>query len=83
MGSNLGLRDSKLGFWGEKWVLYDSSLSLLAMASDLLARRAASLVLRSLVLLGVTASLVLRSCVFFTYFCFELAFGVNMKVLDN
>jgi len=23
------------------------------------------------------------SCVFFTRFCFELAFGVNMKVLDN
>jgi len=23
------------------------------------------------------------SCIFFTHFCFELAFGVNMKVLDN
>jgi len=23
------------------------------------------------------------SCVFFTRFCFELAFGVNMKVIDN
>ena len=31
----------------------------------------------------VPASPVSRSCVFFTYFCFELAFGVNMKVLDN
>jgi len=25
----------------------------------------------------------LHSCIFFTHFCFELAFGVNMKVLDN
>jgi len=24
-----------------------------------------------------------RSCVFFVRFCFELAFGVNMKVVDN
>ena len=24
MGSNLGLGDSKLGFWGEKWVFHDS-----------------------------------------------------------
>jgi len=41
MGSNLGLGDLKLGFWGEKWVFHDSRLSLLAMASDLLAGRAA------------------------------------------
>jgi len=32
---------------------------------------------------SVTAFLVSRSCVLFTHFCFELAFGVNMKVLDN
>jgi hypothetical protein len=25
----------------------------------------------------------LRSCAFFTHFCFELALGVNMKVLDK
>ena len=31
----------------------------------------------------LTALLVSRSYVFFTYFCFELAFSVNMKVLDN
>ena len=31
----------------------------------------------------VTAFLVSHSCVFFTHFCFELTFGVNMKVLDN
>ena len=31
----------------------------------------------------VTTFPVLRSCVFFTHFCFELTFGVNMKVLDN
>ncbi|KEH19525.1 hypothetical protein MTR_8g463160 [Medicago truncatula] len=31
----------------------------------------------------VTASPVLCSCVFFTRFCFELAFGVNMKVVNN
>nr|ABD32584.1 hypothetical protein MtrDRAFT_AC149577g4v1 [Medicago truncatula] len=30
-----------------------------------------------------TASPVSRSCVFFTCFCFELVFGVNMKVVDN
>jgi len=30
-----------------------------------------------------TASPVLRPCVFFSHFCFELAFGVNMKILDN
>ncbi|KEH15978.1 hypothetical protein MTR_0401s0030 [Medicago truncatula] len=31
----------------------------------------------------VTASHVSCSCVFFTRFRFELAFGVNMKVVDN
>jgi len=73
MGSNLGLRDSKLRFWGEKWVFHDSNLSLLAMASGF--TREASYT--------VTTSPVSRSCVFFTCFCFELAFGVYMKVLDN
>ena len=29
------------------------------------------------------ASPVSCSCVFFTHFCFELGFGVNMKVVDN
>ncbi|KEH15987.1 hypothetical protein MTR_0394s0040 [Medicago truncatula] len=32
---------------------------------------------------SVTASPVLRSCVFFTHFCFDSTFGVNMKVVDN
>ena len=32
---------------------------------------------------GHWAPPVSRSCVFFAHFCFELAFGVNMKVLDN
>jgi len=27
LGSNLGLGDSKLGFWGKKWVFPDSNLS--------------------------------------------------------
>ncbi|RHN66125.1 hypothetical protein MtrunA17_Chr3g0087381 [Medicago truncatula] len=31
----------------------------------------------------VPASPVSCSCIFFTYFCFELDFGVNMKVVDN
>jgi len=31
----------------------------------------------------MTASPVSCSCVFFTHFCFELTFGVNMKELDN
>ena len=31
----------------------------------------------------VTTPHISRSCVFFAYFCFELAFGVHMKVLDN
>ncbi|AES73868.1 hypothetical protein MTR_3g109670 [Medicago truncatula] len=31
----------------------------------------------------LTAFLILRSCVFFIRFCLELAFGVNMKVVDN
>ena len=31
----------------------------------------------------LTAFPVSRSCVFFTRFCFELAFGVNIKVVDN
>jgi len=73
MGSNLGSRVSKLGFWGEKWVFLDSSLSLLAMASEF-TREA---------ICTVTSSPVSRFCVCFTCFCFELAFGVNMKVLDN
>jgi len=33
--------------------------------------------------LPLTAYPVSCFCVFFTCFCFELAFGVNMKVLDN
>jgi len=32
---------------------------------------------------SLTACPVSRSCIFFTHFCFELDFGVNMKVLDN
>jgi len=32
---------------------------------------------------SVTTFLVSRSCIFFTYFCFELVFGVDMKVLDK
>jgi len=32
---------------------------------------------------NLTESPVSRSCVFFTHFCFELAFGVNKKVVDN
>ena len=31
----------------------------------------------------VTASPVSCSCAYFTCFCFELGFGVNMKVVDN
>ena len=31
----------------------------------------------------MTACPVSRSCVFFTHLCFKLAFGVDMKVLDN
>ena len=31
----------------------------------------------------VTASPVSCSCVFFTHFCFEMGFGVNMKVVDK
>jgi len=31
----------------------------------------------------ITASPVSCSCVFFTRFCFELAFGANIKVVDN
>ncbi|KEH44285.1 hypothetical protein MTR_1g111780 [Medicago truncatula] len=32
---------------------------------------------------SLTACHISCSCVFFTRFCFELAFGVNMKVVDN
>ena len=32
---------------------------------------------------SVTAFPISCSCIFFTHFYFELAFGVNMKVLDN
>jgi len=32
---------------------------------------------------SVTAFPVSRSCVFFTHFCFELTFCLNMKVFDN
>ena len=48
-------------------------LSQLAMASDLVARASCSL----------TIFPVSCSCIFFTRLCFELTFGVNMKVLDN
>jgi len=32
---------------------------------------------------SVTTFPVSHACVFFTHFCFEFIFGVNMKVLDN
>jgi len=32
---------------------------------------------------SVTTFLVSCSCICFTHFCFELAFGVNIKVLEN
>jgi hypothetical protein len=93
LGSNLGIEKSKLGFWGETWVFPEAELSqlattswgrvvgerevlpvcLLAMASDSLARASCT----------VTAFPVSHSCILFTCFCFELTFGVNMKVLDN
>jgi len=47
--------------------------NFVAMVSDLLAGASCT----------VTAIPVSRSCIFFTHLCFELAFGVNMKVLDN
>jgi hypothetical protein len=94
LGSNLSLGKSKLGFWGKKkWVFPVTGLSQLATASwrrvggeqevlpvSLLASRVDLLAGASCT---VAASPVLRSCVFFARFCFELAFGVNMKVVDN
>ena len=55
---------------GEQEVL---PVSLLASRVDLLATASCT----------VVASPVSRSCVFFPRFYFELAFGVNMKVVDN
>ena len=73
-GIKLGLRGFKIGTLGVKsGVFPESYLSQLAMASDLVVGASCSL----------TAFPVSRSCIFFTRFCFELAFGVNMKVLDN
>ena len=53
---NLGLGESKLGFWGEEWSFPEST-------SD-----------------SIPCFMFLR---LFTSFCFELALGVNTKVVDN
>ncbi|KEH38364.1 hypothetical protein MTR_2g069790 [Medicago truncatula] len=90
LGSNLGIMKSKLGFWGENGFSREqnsNNLSQLAMASW---RRVGSkwevlpvcqLAMASDSLVGasctVTTSPVSRSCVFFTHFCFELAFGLT------
>jgi hypothetical protein len=93
LGSNLGFGKSKLEFWGEKWVFPVTGLSQLTTASwrrvggeqevlsvGLLASRVSLLAGASCTVAGSPVS---RSCIFFPRFCFELAFGVNMKVLDN
>jgi hypothetical protein len=93
LGSKLSIGKSKLRFWGEKWVFPVTGLSQLATASwrrvggELEVLPVALLAMASDLLAGASctaaASPVSRSCVFFTRFCFELAFGVNMKVVDN
>jgi len=84
------LGNQKLGFLGENGVFHESRifencqnsplrvggefcLCELAMASEMLAMASCT----------VTTFIVSSSCVFCTHLCFKLAFGVNMKVLDN
>jgi len=57
--------------------------NLVAMASTTVVQLAVATDLLAGASYTVTTSIVSRSCVFFTHFCFELAFSVNMKVLDN
>jgi len=85
-GINLGLRGSKLGILGEKWCKTHKNRvnfawsSLGAILTGKYSRKAKNSLKASY---SVTTFLVSRSCVFFTHLCFELAFGVNMKVLEN
>ena len=81
---------SKFGFWGEKWF---KPVKKLCRTDDCTLKRAVSEQLPEVIHLSeksfaqakcsLTTFPVSRSYVFFTCFYFELAFGVNMKVLDN
>jgi len=72
-GIKFGLRGFKIGILG--WKMGFSRQQTVITRHGEWCTRGASCT--------VTASPVSRSCVFFACFCFELAFGVNMKVLDN
>ena len=93
LGTNLDVRGSKFGFWGEKWFKHVKNCAELMFVHLSELERAVSEQLLEVFRLSkqyfaqakcsLTEFLVLRSYVFFTHFCFELAFGVNTNVLDN
>ena len=86
LGLNLGIGKSKLGFWvknGEKPVRTGGNL-LEVLLWRVLSGRNSLMAKNSLTAIySVTTFPVSRSRVFFAHFGFDLAFGVNMKVLDN
>ena len=72
-GIKFGLRGFKVGILGWK-MGFSQELPVIARHGKWFARGASC---------TVTTSPISRSCVLFIHFCFELAFNVNMKVLDN
>ena len=80
------LRDQNLSFWVKngEWPVRTGGNSLEARLWQVLSGRNSLMAKHSLTAsYSVTDFPVSRSCILFTHFCFELAFGVNMKVLDN
>jgi len=74
---------SKFGFWGEKLCRTDDCLFKRSVSEHLLEVIHLSEKSFAQAKCSLTTFPVSRSYVFFTCFYFELAFGVNMKVLDN
>jgi len=74
---------SKFGFLGEKWCKNRNNRGKLAIGEICLEHFCYQPEFHYQRNCTVTTFPAPRSCVFFTHFCFELAFGVNMKILDN
>jgi len=70
---------SKIGILGWKWIFHENRIFC---KLPWLARRVATVSTRQ-ASYTVTAFPVSRSCIVFSYFCFDLDFWVNIKVVDN
>jgi len=90
LGTNLSIRESKLGFWGKNGVFLETRVADFCHNSPREPEASAAcgnspwrVELLAAASCTVTVPLVSRSCVVFARFCFELAFSVKMKVVDN